>query len=43
LDRYRALMTGQLSGSDLWRELKVLNQLGVTRGTLAARGVGGPA
>ena len=43
LDRYRALLSGQLAGSELWRELKVLNQLGVTRGTLAARGAAGPA
>jgi putative protease len=43
LDRYRALLSGQLSGSELWRELKVLNQLGVTRGTLASRGAAGPA
>lgn len=40
LDRYRALLSGGLSGSELWRELKVLNQLGVTRGTLASRGAG---
>jgi U32 family peptidase len=32
--RYRQLLRGEISGSDLWRELKVINQLGVTRGTL---------
>ena len=34
LDRYRRLLRGELSGLDLWRELKAANQLGVTRGTL---------
>lgn len=34
LDRYRALLNGQINGADLWRELKLFNQLGVTRGTL---------
>lgn len=34
LDRYRALLQGQISGADLWRELKLFNQLGVTRGTM---------
>jgi putative protease len=29
---YRALLRGELSGSELWRELKLQNQLGVTRG-----------
>jgi putative protease len=38
LDRYQALLAGKLSGSELWQELKVLNQLGVTRGTLMAKG-----
>jgi U32 family peptidase len=33
LDYYRQLLQGELSGSQLWRELKVQNQLGVTRGT----------
>jgi putative protease len=33
--RYRQLLRGEIAGSDLWRELKVMNQLGVTRGTLA--------
>jgi len=34
LDRYRLLLRGELSGPELWRELKLTNQLGVTRGTL---------
>ncbi len=31
---YQALMRGEISGAELWRELKLLNQLGVTRGQL---------
>lgn len=34
LDRYERLLAGKLSGQSLWRELKLINQLGVTRGTL---------
>lgn len=30
--RYRALLNGEISGSQLWQELKLQNQLGVTRG-----------
>ena len=37
LDRYQALLRGEISGADLWADLKVLNQLGVTRGTLRVR------
>ncbi len=36
LDRYQRLLRGELSGSDVWRELKLLNQLGVTRGQMEA-------
>lgn len=36
LDRYQALLRGELSGAELWRELKLINQLGVTRGQLDA-------
>jgi putative protease len=32
--RYRQLLRGEISGADLWRELKLINQLGVTRGQL---------
>ena len=32
---YRRLLRGEVTGSELWRELKLRNQLGVTRGTLA--------
>ncbi|HTL66804.1 MAG TPA: DUF3656 domain-containing protein [Lacunisphaera sp.] len=34
--RYRDLLAGRLAGADLWRELKLINQLGVTRGQLEA-------
>jgi putative protease len=37
LARYRQLLRGEISGAELWRELRLLNQLGVTRGTLEAR------
>jgi putative protease len=33
--KYRQLLRGELDGSALWRELKLLNQLGVTRGQMA--------
>ena len=32
---YRKLLRGEVTGAELWRELKLKNQLGVTRGTLA--------
>ena len=34
LGSYRQLLRGELSGAELWRELKLLNQLGVTRGQM---------
>jgi putative protease len=34
LSRYRQLLSGGISGADLWREFKLINQLGVTRGQL---------
>ena len=30
--RYQELLEGKITGSQLWRELKLQNQLGVTRG-----------
>jgi putative protease len=33
---YQKLLRGEVSGYDLWRELKLLNQLGVTRGQMEA-------
>ena len=31
---YRGLLRGEMSGAQLWRELKLRHQLGVTRGSL---------
>jgi putative protease len=31
---YRRLLRGEISGTQLWRELKLMNQLGVTRGQI---------
>jgi putative protease len=36
LSRYQRLVRGEISGADLWRELKAINQLGVTRGQMEA-------
>jgi putative protease len=35
IESYRKLLRGELDGVELWRELKLLNQLGVTRGQMA--------
>ena len=35
ITQYRRLFRGEIPGSQLWRELKLINQLGVTRGQLA--------
>jgi putative protease len=37
IEKYRALLRGEISGPQLWRELKLLNQLGVTRGQISGR------
>ena len=34
IERYQRLLAGQISGAELWRELKLNNQLGVTRGQM---------
>ncbi|WP_430686532.1 DUF3656 domain-containing U32 family peptidase [Leptolyngbya sp. AN02str] len=34
IQRYRQLLSGNLTGTQLWRELKLYSQLGVTRGSL---------
>ncbi len=34
LTRYGQLLRGEITGADLWRELKLINQLGVTRGQM---------
>src|SRR6185503_6568599 len=31
ISQYRQLLEGKLNGAQLWKELKLLNQLGVTR------------
>lgn len=36
VSRYRQLLRGEISGAELWREFKLINQLGVTRGQLEA-------
>ena len=35
--KYRSLLRGGISGAQLWRELKLHNQLGVTRGPMEPR------
>src|ERR1051326_8400609 len=35
ISKYRQLLRGEITGPQLWRELKLLNQLGVTRGQLS--------
>ena len=35
--RYRQLLRGEITGPQLWRELKLLNQLGVTRGQIGVQ------
>jgi putative protease len=32
--KYRQLLRGEITGAQLWRELKLMNQLGVTRGQI---------
>jgi len=34
LKRYQQLLRGEITGAEVWRELKLLNQLGVTRGQM---------
>ncbi len=34
ITRYQQLIRGEITGADVWRELKLLNQLGVTRGQM---------
>jgi putative protease len=35
--KYRLLLRGEITGPELWRELKLINQIGVTRGQMAGR------
>jgi putative protease len=34
IDRYQRLLAGEISGRELWQDLKLMNQLGVTRGQM---------
>jgi len=34
ISKYRRLLRGEITGTQLWRELKLFNQLGVTRGQM---------
>jgi putative protease len=34
IHHYQQLLRGEITGSQLWRELKLQNQLGVTRGPM---------
>jgi putative protease len=34
LARRRQLLTGGITGAEVWREFKLINQLGVTRGQM---------
>jgi U32 family peptidase len=36
LAHYQKLLRGEITGTDLWKELRVINQLGVTRGQMEA-------
>ena len=36
VQRYWQLLRGEITGADIWREMKLINQLGVTRGQLEA-------
>ena len=33
--RYLELLRGEITGQQVWRELRLINQLGVTRGQIA--------
>jgi putative protease len=37
IQRYQQLLRGEITGQQVWRELKLLNQLGVTRGQIAGQ------
>jgi putative protease len=37
IGKYRQLLRGEMTGAELWRELKLLNQLGVTRGQIGGQ------
>jgi putative protease len=35
IEKYRKLLRGEITGAEVWRELKLQNQLGVTRGQMS--------
>jgi putative protease len=37
IEKYRQLLAGKINGAQVWHELKLINQLGVTRGQMAGR------
>ena len=37
IGKYRQLLRGEITGAELWRELKLLSQLGVTRGQIGGQ------
>ncbi len=37
IGKYSQLLRGEISGTDLWRDLRLMNQLGVTRGQMAGQ------
>ncbi len=37
IGHYRRLLAGEISGQQLWRDLKLMNQLGVTRGQMGVQ------
>jgi putative protease len=40
LSMYHALLRREINGPELWRELKLINQLGVTRGQINVNSTG---
>jgi U32 family peptidase len=38
VENYRQLLRGEITGQQLWRDLRLFNQLGVTRGQMAGKG-----
>jgi putative protease len=37
ISAYQRLLRSELSGTELWRDLKLVNQLGVTRGPMEVK------
>jgi len=37
VEKYRQLLRGEITGQQLWRDLRLFNQLGVTRGQMAGK------